>query len=484
MANKAILAKQREVTTQLKHMQDGWENVMTGLNMQWRDKKTGALPVEVRLSQTDIEALYQSSDIGSRIVDRPVEEMTREGFDLCIDGDDNREMADKMIEMWKVFRMDEHIENGLKWGRMYGGAGMFIGVSGQDPATPLSLAGVQSLSYFIVLDRYRLYPETTIVVSDIRDSNFGLPVYYNLMPDSASHDPGNYQKIHYSRVIRFDGVKLPNRMAMKNNFWGDSVYARLYGSIRNYESAHDSIATIVQDFTQLVFTMKGLEAILTQGKDELLMKRLALASRLGSIVNSLVMGEGESMDRKSPNVTGLADLIRLINNRLVSATDMPHTVLLGESAGGLGSTGESEKRDWYDHIKNKQESELRPILKKIFDLLFSQKSGPTRGQIPDYEIKFKPLWQLDEKDMLANRKTQAEIDEKYINLQVLTPEKIAISRFGGTEYSYETQLDEEEIKLLQNSPGPMIEETPPPEQDPALIEAPAGGQGQEGQNAS
>ena len=52
------------------------------------------------------------------------------------------------------------------------------------------------------------------------------------------------------------------------------------------------------------------------------------------------------------------------------------------------------------------------------------------------------MWQLSETDQIKNKKTIAEIDEIYINNQVLSPDEVRSSRFEGGQFSYEIKVSE------------------------------------------
>ena len=70
-------------------------------------------------------------------------------------------------------------------------------------------------------------------------------------------------------------------------------------------------------------------------------------------------------------------------------------------------------------------------------------NGSTNGKLDeDWKIEFNPLWQPTEAEVVETRNKQADTDMKYIQAGVLTPEEVAISRFGGDEYSSETILIE------------------------------------------
>lgn len=473
--NPNIQAKQDSIVRRIMKW-DGWENVMTGLGMMGRDKRMSAMPTMTMITQQDAEALYAADDIGGRIIDRPVHEMFREGFNLNIDGD--KETPGAIMEEWKRLLVDARLEEAVKWGRLYGGALLVIGIQGQDPSLPLDMKSIPRIEYFAVLDRHRVNPGQELI-SDLSSPEFGLPAYYtlnNVDPKSNLMNSGNavqmnqgQKRIHHSRVIRLDGVELPWALKQSNNYWGNSVYVRLINVLRNFNTSHDSVATIMQDFAQMVLKMKGLQELLLQGKDDLITRRFALATRMSSIVNALVIQEGEEIERKTTNVSGIADIVKIVNARLVAATDMPHTILLGESPSGLGATGESEMDGWYDHIKDMQESQLRPKQERILDLICAQKSGPTKGIIPEYELKYIPLGQPSEKEIVETRKIQAETDQIYLSNQVVDPEEIARSRFGEGGYSIETVID---FSLRDN---PKDIEIPEDEDDGGTDEKPEDG---------
>lgn len=413
---------------------DSWVNFLTKLNVEGLDKKTGAKVYEKELKVDELEALYQADDLAARIVDRPVEDMTREGFEVHFENDQNESMESFFWQEWERLRLDEHVERGLKWARIYGGAGLIAFEDDlMSSSLELNLNNLQRINFFFLVDKFNLNPSK--ISEDISDKNFGKPEFFEMSKNSL--------KIHYSKVIRFEGVELPFRLAIKRNGWGDSIFCRIYDTLRNYQTGHSTIGTIIQDFTQTVWKMADLQDIVSQKGQEALLARLQLAQRMGSSVNALVIRNDEEMERKTTAVTGINDLMNILNSRLVASTDIPHTILLGESPSGLGASGESEKRDWYDHIKNRQESVLRPILNRLINLIFAQRTGITKGVIPVFDLSFKSLWQMDQKSELETRKIQADIDQIYLTNGVLDPDEVKASRFVDGNFDFSTKTESE-----------------------------------------
>jgi hypothetical protein len=74
--------------------------------------------------------------------------------------------------------------------------------------------------------------------------------------------------------------------------------------------------------------------------------------------------------------------------------------------------------------------------------LFKSKNGPTRGRVPrNWDVRFRPLFILNEREESDLRARTAATDLRYIQAGVLTPQEVAMSRFGGANYSIETVMD-------------------------------------------
>ena len=129
---------------------------------------------------------------------------------------------------------------------------------------------IPRVDYFTTLDRYRLINQGD-ENRDPSEENFGKPDFYMLSDVDASH---NGVKIHYTRIVLFQGVELPPMLFRLNEYWGDSVLSRLINVLRNYQTSNDSVATIIQDYAQAVFKLKGLSDLIASGDHSVVAKRL------------------------------------------------------------------------------------------------------------------------------------------------------------------------------------------------------------------
>lgn len=421
----------------LKVALDGWANVLTGLGIKNVDKSlTNSITWEP-LGEIDAEELYCASDIAGTIIDDLPDEAMREGWNLQFK--EAEQLKKAITDEENRLNLHEVINTAWKHGRLYGGGAILIVTPDMSLDQPLTIENIQKISSLLVVSRYELVNQG--IDNDIRSPNFGQPRWYMVQPRSGG---ALNMRVHHTRVIRFDGAKLPRQKFTKNNYWHDSVLTKLGKIIGNYDVSHEALALLLQDMSVAVHKVHGLkDSMLAEGGDEQILKRMQIVNATRSIARSVVIdAENESFEYQQRNLSGVKEVVDLISNRLVAASKMPHTRLLGESPSGLGATGNSEMTNWYDYVANQQEVYLKAKLMKLYEVIFAAKTGPTKGTIPvGLDINFCPLFQMTDKELADVRKVQADTDNVYVSMGAVDPMEIRDSRFGGPKFSHETKID-------------------------------------------
>jgi hypothetical protein len=150
---------------------------------------------------------------------------------------------------------------------------------------------------------------------------------------------------------------------------------------------------------------------------------------------------------------------------IIGASKIPHTLLFGESPGGLGSTGRSEERDFAKHLGDYQASHYKRPLQKLMKMIMLSKDGPTNGEVPEsWRIKFNDLFELNEREKADVRARVAAVDGRYVQLGILHPKEVAEARYGGSEWSMELTLDPSLPRELPQAKGQQS--VPPGGRDP------------------
>ncbi len=403
---------------------DGWQNILTGLGMADRDKRMSNAPIVQKFAQTELENLYRADDIAQKVVNRIPKEMFRAGYKIKVKNIDDG--AEKVTSYFKKLGADECYRKALMLARLHGGSGIVMGIDdGQDASMPVNPAAIRSIKWLSVLDRWRLVYNS--IQSDLKLPGYGMPSTYQIQSLNAETLENN-TIVHASRVIRFDGVEIPEQAFMSNNYWSDSYLATIYNPLLNFNSAHDGAASTMQDFIQTVYELENLADLIASGDDQLVQKRLALLDATRSIIKAIVIQKGEAFRRDNINISGMPELLSKIESRLVAACNMPHTIVLGEGSEGQTS-GNSEKMDFYDTVAQEQVSVLMPKQMELINLICLAKDGPKYNSM-DISINYNPLWEPTEQEKAAVYKSNAEADAIYIDRGVIDPIEVTKSRFG------------------------------------------------------
>lgn len=354
----------------------------------------------------------------------------------------------------------------LQYQRAYGGGAILIGADDgvQDLAEPLDEENIKAINW---LNTFQGGREGEIIAwSYYRDPrapkygepelymvrNIGVPLEQPGNPRGGVSAPGRTAVaeavfwVHESRLIIFPGTPVSRRARVQMRGWGDSVFTRVDEVLAQYSQTWSGIANLMTDFKLDVLKMSGMSEKMAGGdkasKGNPITKRARLMQQTRSIARMQVIDATEEFDRKVVSVAGVSEVLQQFALRLAAAADMPVTLLMGQAPSGLNATGSSDIRFFYDRIASWQRRVLIPRLKRLVRLIFLSKEGPTQGNEPErWDIRCKSLYQLSEKEQAELRKLDSETDHNRITDGVLSPEEVAASAYGGSEYSSERTID-------------------------------------------
>lgn len=356
----------------------------------------------------------------------------------------------------------------LQYERAYGGGGILLGVDDgeEDLTKPLDEQKVRGIKHLTAfrggwdgeLIAWRYY-------NDPRKPRYGEPEIYMLrnlgVPIAAPPAPGETHPappvmpsgpagslifyVHESRLLIFPGQAVSRRARVQMRGWGDSVFTRVDEVLSQYSQTWSAVANLMTDWAQGVLKIQGLSELLASNDPTasgMVAKRMTGIQLSKSIARTMLLDAEEEFTREVTPLSGIADVLEQFSLRLSAAADMPVTLLMGQAPAGLNATGASDVRFFYDRIAAKQDDRLLPQLYRLIRLLFLAKDGPTKGKEPErWTLTMRALWQPTAQEEAELRNKQAQTDQVYLSAGVVTPEEIAVSRFGGAEYSMDTIID-------------------------------------------
>jgi phage-related protein (TIGR01555 family) len=364
--------------------------------------------------RTLLDWIHRGSWLGGIAIDLLADDMTRGGVEILTVEDP--QAVEKMQQGLSRLRIFPEIADNIKWANLYGGSIAVILIDEQDPSTPLRIEAVGRNKFkgLTVFDRWMVEPSLQNLVTEY-GPNLGLPEYYTVVADAPAM---RGQRIHYTRCVRLEGVRLPYWQRIMENLWGLSVFERLYDRMIAFDSATMGASQLVYKSYVRTYKLDGLHDAATTGGDALLgiSQRVELMRKYQGIEGiTLLDTEDEFTEGGSSGFTGIADVLVHFAEQLSGALQIPLVRLLGQSPAGLNSTGESDLRTYYDNILQRQERDLREGMNTVLRVL-AQSLGI---HLPDnFSFNFVPLWQLDqtEKTEIADKATRFTLEVEAAGL--------------------------------------------------------------------
>lgn len=419
----------------------------------------------VSRNRIQMEAAYRSSWICGMAVDAVAEDMTRAGLELAsdIDPDD----ADRIYATMEEFQVWDALCDTVKWSRLYGGAVAVMLIDGQDVSTPLNLDTIKKGQFkgLLVLDRWLVQPSLQDLVTEY-GPNLGKPQFYQVVADGMAL---RNQRIHYSRVIRMEGVDLPYWQRIAENLWGQSVLERLWDRLLAFDSTTEGAAQLVYKAHLRTYKVERLRDIIAEGgrSYEALVKQIDMIRRYQSNEGMTLMDSRDEFEAHSYTFSGLDNVLLQFGQQISGALQIPLVRLFGQSPAGLSATGESDLRTYYDKVAQQQDRKLRFGLKVLLDVMHRSALG--RPPDDQFGFEFRPLWQLTDTEKATIAKdTEGAVSDAYD--KGIIGRKTALSELRKSSHvtGVFTTITEEEIDAADNDPP-----------DPGEVDVPGLGIGQD-----
>lgn len=408
-----------------------------------------------------LDTLYRKVWLCYKVVDSFAEDMTRGGIKIVgLDSAINAQLQKYMTSLgvWSS------LTDLLKWSRLYGGAIGYLNIEGQDPSTPLHLNTVAQGQFggIQVYDRFRANPIVTSIICDE-------PEYYQLEDIS--------EPVHYTRCIKFIGVKLPYNLAQANSYWGDSVLERLISCIKLRDNALLNSANMINRAILRTVKIEGLRNIIAAGgaAERNLLKMFERMKEVQDSAGITLLDNTDTFQTDTFTFSGLQELLTAFDQELAGASDIPMTRLYGQSPNGF-STGDSDLQTYYDKISSKQESDLREPLTKVLILCYNSMTGSIATEnLLDFDFvsvwqpneitdrqqivsEFNVILDAEQRGLISSGMALAELRErgkKYGIFSTITDDDIANASVLGNPPPELDPLDQEQFSLTKEDIGDL-----------------------------
>lgn len=437
----------------------------------------------VTRNRIKLEAAYRGSWIVGAMIDCIADDMTRAGIDITLkeDGDDK---VKKMKTAMSRLQIWQSVNSVIKWSRLYGGAIGLLDIEGQDYSTPLNPGTIKKGQFkgIIVYDRWQLTPDLTRLINS--GPNMGLPMYYTITTNNNLADPVNTAieggvVLHHSRCIRMIGIELPFFQAITEMMWGESVLERVWDRLIPFDTATMSVANLVNRASMRGVKVDKLREVAAMGGEALdgMVAQFEVMREFQQNEGLTLIDKEDEFFHETYSFTGLDMVLIQFLQQISGAIETPLIRLMGQSPSGLGNTGDSDMRMYYDSILSKQEARLRNPFELIITVLYRSLFGQAKPD--DLDFEFTPLWQMSATDKANVAKTNAEtitgvfeagLTDKGTALTELRAQSAETGMFGDIT---DEQIKEAESEEPPPVPGEESGNAPNPA-DPNDVEDPSG----------
>lgn len=334
-----------------------------------------------------LNSLYRDNWVVQNVVGIIPDDMTKKWFAPA--GAVGPEHLKELDRVQRVTALRERVNEGLRWGRLYGGTAGLIMIRGQEGmlGQPLELESIYPGTFqgLYILDRWQgVVPGMELVF----EGGEPVPAYYSITDARGN----TVAKVHHSRLVRFTGRDLPFLERVAELYWGESEVEALYNDVVKHDNVAANMAALTFRANVDTMEVQNLDQLfsVTSGEQQ---RRFWNVMQAQSVMKSnfgmQLVNRGDQIKNTQYTFTGLQEVYDSMCLDLSGASRIPVTKLFGRSPAGMNATGESDLRNYYDYVDTLREAKLRPILEKLLPVL----AMSAWGAVPDgLDITFPPLW--------------------------------------------------------------------------------------------
>ena len=348
-----------------------------------------------------LNSLYRDNWVVQNVVGIIPDDMTKKWFAPA--GAVGPEHLKELERVQRVTALRERVNEGLRWGRLYGGAAGLIMIRGQEGmlGQPLELESIYPGTFqgLYILDRWQ-----GVVMELVFEGGEPVPAYYSITDARGN----TVAKVHHSRLVRFTGRDLPFLERVAELYWGESEVEALYNDVVKHDNVAANMAALTFRANVDTMEVQNLDQLfsVTSGEQQ---RRFWNVMQAQSVMKSnfgmQLVNRGDQIKNTQYTFTVLQEVYDSMCLDLSGASRIPVTKLFGRSPAGMNATGESDLRNYYDYVDTLREAKLRPILEKLLPVL----AMSAWGAVPDgLDITFPPLWTPTAKEVAEIAKTKSE----------------------------------------------------------------------------
>lgn len=385
-----------------------------------------------------------------------------------LDGDGTDDVLPRIVSCMERLKVKDRFAEAVELTGYEGGCFLYIdtGTKDEDLKNPLSISKYSSELVkgghlrFVVVDPMNCTPGDYNAINPLREDYFK-PRWWWVLG----------KQVHSSRLLRFSVNELPFLLRPAYNFFGLPQAQILWDYVIHFTQCRDAENRLLRKFSQFVVKTNLFDSLGTlapEGESQL-NTRVGFMKAYMSNDGILVLDKDrEDAIKLETPLSGVVDIVRQSLEFLAAINRTPAVKLLGISPSGFNATGDSDIRNYYDHIMSQQQAQMAAPLKTVLDCIQLHLFGEID---PNIGFEFLPLGEEDRKLQAEIRKLDADTAAVYLDRGTLSPEEVRQNLADNPTSGY-ASIDVDDVP---ETPDPLLAQTSDP-----LAEAMKGGPDGEG----
>ena len=384
-------------------------------SLQQHAFEMGQFPITSFIGYGALQQIAQNGMIRA-CVQTVADDITRKWIDVT-GGDDRAETVAKLQDVQEVkYKLREVFHEAATMTGYMGGAFVFIDTGSEDLHLPLRITNLSAELQKGIPLRFIVVDPVNVTPGDYNTDN---PLKRDYMQPRWWWVLG--RRVHASRLIPLFDNPVPTLLKPAYNFLGIPQAQILWDYVLHWNQCRVYAADLLRKISLLVFQTDTDAIFNTPDGVRLFDIRMRALQRYRDNNSVFVCNkEQEAVSNVQTSIAGTTDVVRQSLEMIAAINRTPAVKLLGISPSGFNSTGESDIRNYYDHIKSKQELRREAIMKclKAIQLVEFGKIDET------INFEFCELGVDNEQTMAGTAQARAGMLAQLAQLQAISAEEV------------------------------------------------------------
>jgi phage-related protein (TIGR01555 family) len=229
------------------------------------------------------------------------------------------------------------------------------------------------------------------------------------------------KQVHATRLLRIVANEAPLIYKPSYNFLGIPQAQILWDYVLHFQKNRDAANRLLNKFSMLVFKTAMGDILQGYGSLDQLDSRMQILARNQSNDGVFAIDrEAEDVVKVETPLSGVTDIVKQSLEQLAAMNRTPAVKLLGISPSGFNATGESDLRNYYDHVLSQQEKMMRQAIKDVLDIVQISLFGEVDGAI---DFTFRPLSEDDKNATAMTQQVKANTLCALLDRDIISPEE-------------------------------------------------------------